>query len=143
MGNKSKNKKIAPRFNQSSVTVSRSEVHIGPLPTPRDLQSYNEILPGAADRIITMTEKQGDHRRTIENKVIDGDISRSKTGIWLGFFLSLVGIVGGYYLILEGKQAIGGAFGFSWLGALVGSLLYTSSKRHADVNRQRQQELGQ
>lgn len=34
------------------------ETFSGPLPTPEDFGKYNQILPGAADRILKMAEKQ-------------------------------------------------------------------------------------
>ena len=34
----------------------------GPLPPPDDFANYERTLPGSMDRILTMTEKQVDHR---------------------------------------------------------------------------------
>jgi uncharacterized membrane protein len=41
----------------------------GPLPPPEVLQNYNQITPGAADRIISMAEKQSQHRQESEMRV--------------------------------------------------------------------------
>ena len=38
----------------------------GPLPPPNVLSAYEDLLPGAADRIITMAEKQLEHRMYLE-----------------------------------------------------------------------------
>ena len=41
----------------------------GPLPPPNDVQAYENMLPGAADRILTLAEKQQDHgHRLIEKQ---------------------------------------------------------------------------
>jgi uncharacterized membrane protein len=47
------------------ISATRTEVrqHIGPLPAPDDLARYNEIVPGVAERIVTMAEN--DHRHQI------------------------------------------------------------------------------
>jgi uncharacterized membrane protein len=57
--------------DQSKKTmVEIGASYSGPLPLPQQLQGYEEIVPGAADRIIRMAEKQSAHRIEIESKVI-------------------------------------------------------------------------
>lgn len=36
---------------------------VGPIPPPDILQGYDNILPGLADRIVSMAEAEGNHRR--------------------------------------------------------------------------------
>ncbi len=47
----------------------------GPLPPPEILQRYDAIHSGFANRIITMAEKEGDHRRMQERSQLDSDIA--------------------------------------------------------------------
>jgi len=47
---------------QEQTTVAYS----GPIPHPNDLARYEEILPGAAERIMKMAELQAEHRRALE-----------------------------------------------------------------------------
>jgi len=47
------------------------KIHLGPLPSPETLERYEKICQGAADRIITMAEKEQDYRHKINNKEID------------------------------------------------------------------------
>lgn len=42
----------------------------GPLPPPEDFAKYEQNLPGSMDRILTLTEKQVDHRIELENKEV-------------------------------------------------------------------------
>ena len=58
----------------------------GPIPPPDILAGYDQVVPGAADRIITMAETQSRHRQEIEKSIINSDIRNSKLGLWLGFF---------------------------------------------------------
>ena len=44
----------------AAVEISRFS---GPLPHPEDLAKYEQVLPGAADRIISMAEQQAAHRQ--------------------------------------------------------------------------------
>ncbi|PIQ30327.1 MAG: hypothetical protein COS35_13425 [Zetaproteobacteria bacterium CG02_land_8_20_14_3_00_50_9] len=42
-------------------------MHSGPLPAPEDFAKYENILPGAAERILSMAENEARHRHTIDN----------------------------------------------------------------------------
>lgn len=53
----------------------------GPIPPPNMIKGYEAILPGAADRIITMAEKQSSHRQEMERKIISADSRDSLLGI--------------------------------------------------------------
>lgn len=39
---------------------------VGPLPPPEILKQYDSILPGTAERIIAMAEREGEHRRKLD-----------------------------------------------------------------------------
>ena len=60
-----------PRNLRERLAVTASmEAFSGPLPRPADLEFYEKIVPGAAERILTMAEKQGAHRQEIEKIVV-------------------------------------------------------------------------
>ena len=59
---------------QVSITVTYS----GPLPRPEMLRSCNEVVPGVAERILAMAERQSAHRRQIESVVIAANVSTEK-----------------------------------------------------------------
>ncbi len=46
----------------------------GPLPPPEDFAKYEQNLPGSMDRILTLTEKQVDHRIELEKSEVKLDI---------------------------------------------------------------------
>lgn len=62
---------------QPSVLTSatRTEVrhHSGPLPTPEDLARYDQLIPGAAERIIVMAENEQRHRTSMEQATLVSD----------------------------------------------------------------------
>lgn len=69
----------------------------GPLPPPALYEQYEEVLPGSAERIMAMTEREQEQRHTWDNRVVEvqnGEISR---GQWLGFVLGAGAIVGAVY----------------------------------------------
>jgi len=76
----------------------------GPLPPPDALERYNEVLPGAAERIIAMAESQHAHRQSLEKHVIHSNISAQKLGTVLGFIVAMTVVVGGMFLVHEGKS---------------------------------------
>ena len=50
------------------AALSKMESHSGPLPDPKTLAYYNEIIPNGGDRIMTLLEKQTSHRMELEKK---------------------------------------------------------------------------
>ena len=85
----------------------------GPLPPPEMLAEYDAVLPGGADRIVSMAEDQSAHRRRMESR-----------GQMFGFVLALVAILGGIGLILDGKSTAGLVPLVGALGGLAGIFVY-------------------
>lgn len=105
-----------------------SEQHFqGPVPPPALLAGYDEIVPGAADRIISMTEKQLEHRLNIENKVIESKIKDSKLGMILGFFVATFVIAVGGMAIYMGKDLLGASAIITVIAGLVGTFVYATN----------------
>ncbi len=77
------------RVKAALTTIIRAESFSGPLPPPKALKEYEEILPGSADRILSMAEKQSAHRMTLENKAIGGQVDQSRRGQLFGFIVFL------------------------------------------------------
>ena len=102
----------------------------GPLPPPDALRQYNEIVPGAALRILEMAEKQSQHRIEMEKTVIEGDSKRSYMGLVAAFILSAMVIIGGIYLILNDHDWAGGALiGLDLIGLASVFIYGTNSRR--------------
>ncbi len=70
----------------------------GPLPSPEDFERYEKVLPGSMDRVLTVMEKQADHRMAEETKEQDARIRQTKTGQLIG--ASLVTLFGIFSFIL-------------------------------------------
>lgn len=79
----------------------------GPLPAPADLQAYELIVPGAAERIISAFERQTEHRHDLELRVIEGSEGRSGLGQWLAFLVMMTGVIGGCIVAATGPGAAG------------------------------------
>lgn len=79
----------------------------GPLPPPAVLAEYNSVLPGAADRIIGMAERQSSHRQDLERNVVNGNIRAEGVGQRNAFILGVITILGGIGLIALDKSSEG------------------------------------
>lgn len=63
--------------------------HSGWLPTPSFMREYEQVLPGLAERIVAMPEREQGFRHSATQDLIQRDYGLRKTGQWLGI-LALV-----------------------------------------------------
>lgn len=126
--------------NNHELVQYRQERHIeafyGPIPPPDLLKAYNEIDPEFGNRIITMAEKQQDHRINLETQVIKGDIHRANLGLWFAPFIACAGIGCGTYILVIGREASGLALIFVPLATLVGIFITYQRKRAQSLKEQ-------
>jgi uncharacterized membrane protein len=80
--------KTSPQKSELSVSYE------GPLPTSREFAGYNQVLPGAADRILAITEKEAEHRRKNQDKLINASIKYNGRGQIFALIISILSIVG-------------------------------------------------
>ena len=108
------------------------QIYSGPLPQPEDLEKYNTIVPGAAERIIIMAEKQAKHRQELEKIAIKSGDRNSLLGQIFGFIIGLAAISAGSYGIYKGVNLGGIATIISTIGALVYVFVYGSQQRRKE-----------
>lgn len=105
----------------------------GPLPPPEDLANYERVLPGSADRIICMAEGQATHRQSLEQKVINANVSIQQLGLACAFIIAMTAIVGGIWISLKGMSGTGLSVIIGALGALVGVFVYGKSEQRKEL----------
>jgi uncharacterized membrane protein len=113
-----------PAADQERIrAVVAQSTYSGPIPPPAHLQRYEEILPGAAERIFAMTEKEQTQRHTWDNRALEGELSYRRLGLVLGV-LALLLIVGGVvFLGHEGRTAAGVALAGVGAAGIVGAFI--------------------
>lgn len=81
---------VNPNKKNVALVAAASRFHKGPLPTPESLLHYDQVCPGAADRIIKMAEKEQDNIQEIRLN----DCFSLRLGIILGFiaFIFLIAL---------------------------------------------------
>ena len=109
----------------------------GPIPPPQILQQYNNIVPGAAERIIRMAEKQSDHRMALENKVVGSNLVKSYLGMIVGASIAIFGLHIAKEIAIDGNPATAGIIAALDLGGLVWvAVTNTKSQRREREKRQ-------
>jgi uncharacterized membrane protein len=119
------------RVEQRMVATFRSS----PLPSAEELQRYKEIMPDLPERLVGNWERQTEHRISLETKVIDGDVSRSKWGLIAGWSFAMALLAASVFLISTGHESIGVTALLIELAALGGSLVYSDYRRRRERNR--------
>lgn len=128
---------VAKRSQAAETVVRRTETRVeykGPLPPPHILKAYDIIQPGFAERIVSMAEKQAEHRQGLERIVIHGDTKRAWWGLGLGFVVAMAFLYVCYLLIMAGHEWAGGIIGTIDLGGLVATFVIGNRQRQRERN---------
>ncbi|MBF8265240.1 MAG: Protein of unknown function DUF2335, rane [Dehalococcoidia bacterium] len=139
MSKKSKKNLTSPINPQSQLQPLKREVHqtqiesfSGPLPKPSILKEYNDVVPGAAERILNMAEKQAEHRQFLEKTVIIGDSKRAFYGLWAGVGVAVSVLGGAVFLIFTGHDFAGAVVAGLDITGLVSAFIYGTVSRRSE-----------
>lgn len=104
-------------LNATIAGVLERYTYSGPTPPPEHLREVENVIPGGADRLLRMAEKNQDHQIAWEMKVLGIEGKNSTLGLWFGMFalillvgaalISLVLGATGVALALVGTTALG------------------------------------
>lgn len=116
-----------PQGNSAiSQRIEASFQFTGPLPPPAVLEQYNSILPDAADRIVSMAEKEQEHRHRMQEKLIDAQIfdekqqrNERRLGQIFGLSIGVVSILAGSVTAVLASPIAGGFIGSAGVVGLV------------------------
>lgn len=125
--------------NTTPTKVMRSmELYSGPIPPASELARYETILPGAANRILTMAEKQSQHRQKMENTMLDANIKAEKNGQIFGFIIFSIAIIAGFLLVLFGRNVEGLISLIVAVGGIVGLFVYNREEVRKELRKKEQ-----
>jgi uncharacterized membrane protein len=91
----------------------------GPLPSPEVIRDYEQVLSGAADRIMTMMEHQAEHRMDMERALVEGAVRTERLGQVFGLGVVLLAFLVSAWLITHGHSVAGTVLGVTDLVGLV------------------------
>lgn len=105
----------------------------GPIPPPSIIEGYERVLPGSADRIIAMAEKQSEHRQKMESKMISAESRDSLLGVIFAFLLGMGCIIAAVimvYKVPENGGAIAGALlGVTGIGSITSGFIINTRRQ--------------
>lgn len=134
MGNRSKGgsrrekerqaEELAPKAAEFDASIKKLQHEItlqqrsGPLPDPQTLAEYDQVSPGAADRIIAGFEQQTQHRHQLEDRALDAQIESDRNA-WKergnGQRCAVTVAIGGFV-----ASSTCAAFGQPWPASIIG-----------------------
>ena len=123
------NSTSGPRINPAVIMAQHQRIeHIehhfkGPLPPPEVLGNYEKILPGAAERILSMAEKQSNHRQSMEKRIIYSETFQAKLGMVFAFLIVIVALTAGLLLTLNNRPVGGLVSLIAAVGVIVSTFI--------------------
>jgi uncharacterized membrane protein len=128
-----------PNVSESLAQFAITAQHFsGPLRPPEMLRRYEELLPGSADRVISMAERQSAHRQNLEKTVVDSNCTNERLGMILGFIMCVLAISAGTYSVIKGNDAFAIAAIVSALASPVAVFIYGKSEQKKDLQARQQ-----
>jgi len=94
-----------------------------PYPTPEDLAAYERIHPGFTDRMLTLTERETDHRISQEHLQTRATIRLAGRGQFMAFTVVMILVGGGIAGVLTGHSLVGFAGILVAAATLVGAFV--------------------
>ena len=103
------------------------------MPSPHDFREYDDVLPGAADRILTIFECESAHRRRVDLMLIRQETRFRTLGmmsslVLAGFYVGLI-----VYILSLGQTIAGVGLSIPGLAALVWRLVKGTAQRRFAV----------
>ncbi len=114
---KRKNSKGTPVTVQQTSTVTT--ITSGPIPSPSTLKEYDEIIPGAAERILSMAEQEAAHLRNIEREALIKASEQVKRGQVFGLIIGILAFLTSIIALVLGSEKTAIALGGTTVVGLV------------------------
>lgn len=114
---------------QQAIHIREEHTFKGPMPCPEDLAKYNQIVPGAAERILKMAEDEMKNRHKNEKRLTLGTIWSTIISIVFAFIIagSLAGL--SFYLAYKGFASASASVAIGSIAAVISVFLYKSKSR--------------
>lgn len=101
----------------------------GPIPPATELERYERVHPGLADRIVQMAEREQAHRHSFDAETMRRDFDEGRLGQIFALLIGLTAILVGGVCALNGANWTGSIIGGGGVIGLVSVFVY--GRRHA------------
>ncbi|WP_081195373.1 DUF2335 domain-containing protein [Halomonas sp. BC1] len=133
----------SPASSNNQSIIAQQLTYSGPLPPSAEMEKYERISPGAADRILAMAEKEQAHRHEQEEKENavnsriaesnirsqDASISEIKRGQWMAYSLGLIFLGITVMLGLSGHEVAASTLGLGGVAAVATVFIKVRNKQ--------------
>lgn len=96
-----------PGPEERRVVIAQEAHYSGPIPMASEMAKYEQLCPGATNRLITMAEKQESHRHSLESTVVDSNVRNERLGMNYAFILTGALMILGAIMIFTDKETAG------------------------------------
>lgn len=101
-----------PTKKGQQASVVTTGIHFsGPLPPPAVLEGYERLVPGAAERLISLVEADAKHQQELEITALRAEISSYRLGQVLGFLIATLALFVASLCVY---------FGHEWPASIIG-----------------------
>lgn len=122
----------AAQQDESVQIIQQLRHFAGPLPSPENLLNYDKIIPGTANRIIEMAEKNQEQRLYIDKIMAESDVKKSLRGQIFGFAVAVIAFTVATVCAFLNQKEIGiAAIGFTLVSIVSIFVLGRKSKEIA------------
>lgn len=127
--------------NSSSVAPQRKQVFEasfwqGATPPAAELERIEKVLPGGAERLIAMAERQQNHRFTLETKVVTAQLNQSQLGQIFALVIGLAGLGCAGYVASLGHPTASASIAGVALGSLaIAFIIGKAQEKHSRENK--------
>lgn len=119
---------------EKETVIATMEMYRGPIPHPNILKGYEDLYPGAAEKIINNGIGESEHRREMEIKMLKQHSKEFSTKYYLAFILCLVFLIASFYLILNDHVITGSVFAGTTFLVIIGTFLGNNDNNQNEKN---------
>ncbi len=87
------------------------------MPPAAELEAYERLVPGIAERLFARWEQEGEHRRALERLQVESQIASERLGLIYAFRTSVA------FLIVSAAIIALGILTHQWVGTATGGVL--------------------
>lgn len=109
--------------NHNPVAQIQQSTFSGPIPPPSILEGYEQLIPGAADRILKMAESDARHQQEIEFAALSGTLAEVKRAQLFAFFIVIIALGAAMLALKMGSPDVAGIIGGTTVVGLVSAFI--------------------
>lgn len=108
--------------NTNHIAIA-SQAWQGPLPSPNDLERFDGVVPGLAERIVKMAESEGTHSRRVQLIAVTTASIAQVLGQVFALTVALAGLWAAYRLAMADHESVAIVVGGATITTIVAAFL--------------------